>query len=149
MLMEYCFSIEKSAPAYIKKIARIWLEDGVDSIEKADERIRYLKKYDSAERELLELFEVKAIPDARRKLVEKWLFEFKFPVEVVYKAYQVALEKTGKLQYTYMDKVLSDWNINGVDSKKTKYKPLKKAEAVTSFDLDALDRQIMEEYGIK
>jgi DnaD/phage-associated family protein len=118
MLIEYCFSIEKSSPAYIKKTAASWLEQGINSIETAEAHIRQLKDYRSDESELIRLLNVKDIPEGRKPLFRKWLYEFNFTKEIVFEAYQITLEKTGKLEYTYMDKILTGWKENGIGAKK-------------------------------
>jgi len=169
MLIVYCFSIGKTTTGYIKKLAKRWIEQGVDSHELADERIKRLTEYNSVEGELKRLLEIKAIPDAQKPLFEKWLYEYGFSVEIIYLAYQKTLEKTGKLQYTFMDKVLTglkegvsvlteDGKIefaSGVKNAKNKpdnnktiagVKPAKTRVSDTpSFNLDELDEQIMEE----
>ncbi|MCL1788829.1 MAG: DnaD domain protein [Oscillospiraceae bacterium] len=163
MLMVFCFSINKTTVNYIKKTAKNWIEQGIDSHELAEGKIKSLKEYYSAEGELKRLLEIRAIPDDKKPLFEKWLYQYGFSVETIYMAYQKTLEKTGKLQYTFMDKVLAGLNDgtsvltndgkiefakSGKDAKTT-YVPKSAKTRVSdtpSFDLDKLDKQIMEEY---
>jgi len=150
MLMEYCFSIAKTTPSYIKKTAKNWIEQGIDSILLAEAEIKRLKEYYSAEGELKRLLKVKDIPESRKPLLRKWMYEYNQSNEIIYAAYQKALEKTGKLEYTYMDRILTGLHETGTsglsqskpDGKKVQDKP----SAAPSFSLDELDRQIMEEY---
>jgi len=81
MLVEYCFSKNKFTPSYLKTVALDWLDNGINSVDSAERKIRELNE---AEKEKL---------DDREQP-----------------------------------------------------KPVKKSRKA-SFDLDELDRQIMEEYG--
>jgi DnaD/phage-associated family protein len=137
MLLEYCFSIGKNRVDSIKKIARSWLDEGINSIESADSHIKLLKEYNTAENKLIRLLKIKDIPDSKKPLLRKWLYEFNHSIEKIYEVYQKTLERTGKLEYTYMDKVLSNLNES---------KTVTSAAEKPSYDLDELDKQIMEEY---
>jgi DnaD/phage-associated family protein len=121
----------------------------------------------TAEVRLAGLMKVKDIPDNKKPLVQKWLTEFGFSVDVIYDAYQLALEATGTVEYKYMDKVLVTWHKHGigasdpawkkqsdtfrVHNKKnaTDSKQAVSPQKYVSFDLDRLDREIMEEYRSK
>jgi DnaD/phage-associated family protein len=146
MLMEYCFSIGKSSPSYIKKAAAAWLEQGIDSIESAEAHIKHLKCYHSEENELIRLFEVKDIPEARKPLFKKWLYEFNFSKEIIFDAYQITLEKTGKLEYTYMDRILTSWNKDGVGAKKISV-VFKSNTEKPSYDLEEFYKLQREKYN--
>ena len=157
MLLEYCFSIGKKRTNNIKDTAQSWLELGIDSVESAESHLKQLKEYHSIESELVRLLKIKDIPDKYKPLFQKWLFEFNFPVQIIYDAYQITLEETGKLRYNYLDKILCNWNENGIRAKKKGSGVVTKETApitAPSFDLDELDKQIMEEnkkglkYGI-
>jgi DnaD/phage-associated family protein len=147
MLLEYCASLNKLNTRYIKRTAESWLEQGIDSIEKAEEHLKTLKEYQSAEDKLIRLLKVKDIPDNRKPLLHKWLFELGHSVEKIYEVYQITLENTGKLEYTYMDKILSGDNSSKPKHyKKSKYERAKGSSGAPSFDLDELERQIREDY---
>ena len=45
MLVEYCFLVGKSTPAYIKKLAAAWVSCEINSIQLAEDRISHLKVY--------------------------------------------------------------------------------------------------------
>jgi len=143
MLMEYCFSIDKNTTFYIKKTAKNWIEQGINSVVSAESEIKHLKEFYSAEGELKRLLNVREIPESRKPLFKKWLFEQRHSNETIYSAYQKALEKTGKLEYTYMDKILTGL-IEGTN--KPAVSNVRATMSLPSFDLDELDKQIMEEY---
>ena len=154
MLIDFCFSIGKTSADYIKKVAKDWIERGIDTVTSADSEIKHFNEYYSAEGELKRLFDVRAIPDARKPLIKKWLFEQRHSIQTIYEAYQMTLEKIGKLRYNYMDKILSGDSQGGEESKSNKSNPIKTAKSLkkgsaapSSFDLDELNKKVMEKYN--
>ena len=45
MLMEYCFSIDKTKPSYIKTVAKNWYAEGINTIADAEKKIKQIKEY--------------------------------------------------------------------------------------------------------
>jgi DnaD/phage-associated family protein len=154
-LLEYCFTIGKTSAHYLKNVAKDWYKQNIDSFETATAHAQELKEFRDIENEFTRLLEIKAIPDARKPLFKKWMTDFSFTPEIIYAAYQESLEGTGKLTYNYMDKVLTGWHQNGVGAKNPNKPKITKSTtksktqdsaSPSSFDLDELDKQIMEEY---
>ncbi|MCL1881564.1 MAG: DnaD domain protein [Oscillospiraceae bacterium] len=115
ILLEYCASIDKLTPHYIKAACKDWfINRGIDDFEKADQHIRKLKELQMAEAEFVRRTKIKDLPDNKKPLLNKWLFEFGFSLDVVYDAYQICLERTGQLEYKYLDKILANWNKHGI-----------------------------------
>jgi len=152
MLMEYCFSIGKSTPAFIRKMAKDWVEREINSLETAEVEITASREYYSEEGEIKRLLKVKDISDKDKQIIKKWLNQYSFDSEIIYQAYQITLEKIKKLEYTYMDTILTGWHKNGVkavsdiDTVNKKHKDSQEAAMKPSFDLDEYDKLIMEKY---
>jgi DnaD/phage-associated family protein len=159
-LLEYCFTVGKTTTSYIKTVARDWVKQEIDTFEKASQYIKQLEDCKSAEREFARLVKIKEVPDKYKCLLNKWLFEFGFSQDVLYKAYQTTLEETGQLRWKYMDKVLTTWSKHGVGNSDPNHAKHKQAgefsakvqvksktndtSAPSSFDLDELELQIQE-----
>ena len=140
MLMEYCVSVGKNSPAYIKKTAANWLEHGINSFESAESHIKQLKDYNSVEGELIRLFKIKDIPESKKPLIRKWLYELNLSIEKIYEVYQKTLERTGKLEYTYMDRILSNQDNTPAPTQTT-------AAARPSYDLEEFYKLEREKYN--
>ncbi|MCL2633838.1 MAG: DnaD domain protein [Oscillospiraceae bacterium] len=152
LLVMHCFDIGKTSPAYMKKVAKSWVERDINTCAGAETEIEVSKQYQGVEGELKRTLRIADIPDKYRDVIRKWLHDFSFSVEIIYEAYQISLEKTGKLEYNYMDKVLSNWHVNGVKTVRDiskvneKQKKEKQSSKKASFDLDEWEKQIMDEY---
>ncbi len=149
MLVEYCFSIDKASPAYMKTVALDWVENGIDTIGKAEERIRTLRSYFTLEGKLKSLFEfTSSFSKSQKEFIAQWS-ELGFPFEMFEEAYDATMKGAGKLSFPYMNKILAKWNEDGITSpdkidRTSKKKTAEKSEA--SFDLDEIRKAKLEKY---
>lgn len=116
MLVEYCFSIGKATPAYMKAVALEWIESGIDNIIKAEERIRILQAQNTTENRLRQKFGMtNAFSQKQKATISEWI-NLGIPDELIDEAYDRTLNQTGKLSFPYMDKILKSWNAEGISS---------------------------------
>ncbi len=151
MLIEYCVSIGKPGIGYISATAKNWSEKEIDSIEKADEKIKSLRRCESLWKELCELTGISTPrPTAvQSEYLHKWSRDFGYPVNIIFSAYEEMANHTDKISFAYMNKVLENWYHAGVrelgdidrikqEKAAAKAKPNKPAAVQTpSYDLDA------------
>lgn len=154
MLVEYCSSIGKATPSYIKSIASDWISNGIDAIDRVEAEIKRLRAAYSIENEIKKLFEINtALSKEQKQFVEKWTSTYGFSLEMIDEAYQITLNRTGKLSFAYMNKVITGWAENGVKNKEQlvengkRFKEKVLAGVESSFDLDDLTRAVMEKYS--
>lgn len=151
MLVEYCFSVDKATPAYMKNVALDWFEKDIKTISDAENQIKYLTDLRSAENQIKSLFEInRALTPKEKGFIDRWVIQWKMPYELITFAYEENVDKIGKLSFPYMEKILSSWKEKGfstidqVKQEKENWKNQNKTES--SFDIDELDRQTLEEY---
>ena len=154
MLIEYCFSVDKATPAYMKSVALNWHECGIDSVEKADEHILQLKNRNSLENRLRTKFRMQsAFSKKQKELIAEWA-ELNIAEELIDEAYDKTLNQTGKLSFSYMDKILKNWLSKGYSTvEQTKEEkstqPLSDTPSSSSFDIDSLEQSAYERYRKK
>ena len=151
MLIEYCVSIGKAGMNYIAATARNWSEKEIDSIEKADEKIKSLRQCEQLWKELCELTGI-ATPRptaVQSEFLHKWSHTFGYAMNMIFLAYEEMANHTDKISFAYMNKVLENWHEAGVRSPEdvdrlkqekaaAKTKPKAKTEGrAPSYDLDA------------
>ncbi len=151
MLIEYCVSIGKPGINYIAATARNWSEKEIDSIEKADEKIKSLRQCEKLWKELCELTGI-ATPRptaVQSEFLHKWSHTFGYAMDMIFLAYEEMANHTDKISFAYMNKVLENWHEAGVRSPQdvdrlrqekaaAKAKPKKPPEShAPSYDLDA------------
>lgn len=152
MLVEYCFSIDKASPAYMKTVALDWVENSIDTIGKAEERIRTLRSRLSLEGKLKTLFGMTSnFGKSQKEFISQWA-ELGLSNEMFEEAYDATMKGAGKLSFPYMDKILRKWSADGITSpemiNKTK-KPAVKHDSESSFDINEIEQLSYERYKKK
>lgn len=155
MMVEYCFSIDRATPAYMKSVAKDWYESGIDTIAKAEERIAGLKVRNSLEGRLRTKFGMATAFSAKQKeFIAAWA-ELDISDELIDEAYERTLNGAGKLSFPYMDKILRSWVEKGyttaeqVNAEKPSGTGTASSGTAISFDIDELEESAYERYRKK
>ncbi|MCL2694029.1 MAG: DnaD domain protein, partial [Oscillospiraceae bacterium] len=152
MLVEFCFSVGKPTPAYMKKIAADWLERDIMNINAVEEEIKILREINSLENRLKRLFEMNsAFSKTQKDFIRKWS-SLGYDEDMLNEAYQITLDKAGKMAFPYMDKIIEGWNAEGIkdkqalenSQKKHKEKTRREQSTGSSFDIDKISKLINE-----
>ncbi len=117
MLCEYARSNGKqNSMDYILKVGKIWAENEIDSFEKASEQIEYLEKSGQVWSKLRVLAGISTPRPtlSQQKFLNVWCGEWNFSIEMIYLAYEEMADNTGKLSFSYMNKILLSWHDSGV-----------------------------------
>ena len=153
MLVEYCFSIDKATPAYMKSVALDWFNCGIDTISKAEERILALKTRNTLEARLHTKFRMNSAFSAKQKEIIAGWAEMGISDELIDEAYDKTLNSTGKLSFPYMDSILRSWADKGITAAEqlTQDKPAAAASTsgAMSFDVADLEQSSYERYRKK
>ena len=149
MLVEYSFSINKATPAYMKTVALDWIECGIDTIPKAEERIAVLTARHTLENRLRSKFQLNsAFSKTQKEYIESWA-EAGFSDELIDEAYDATLIGAGKLSFPYMDKILKSWQDKGITEPGQIVKEKPAGASAPSFDVDDLEKSAYERYRKK
>lgn len=135
MLIEYCVSVGKTNYAYIETVGKDWGTKEIDTLEKAADQISILKNANQIWKEVAATAGLNNPRPTTKQaaLIGKWSKEFGFNASMIYLAYEEMVNHTGKLNFNYMDKILTNWfnagvkNSDDVENLKTERasKPLK------------------------
>jgi len=110
-LYEYCVSRGKKAPSYIQKVALSWHADGIDCVEKAEERSL---QYDSCFTAVNRAFALNRAPGiSERRYLNRWS-TFGFSSDLIEEACSRALLSTSHPDFKYADKILERWHESNV-----------------------------------
>ncbi len=151
MLVEYCFSIDKATPAYMKSVALDWYRHGIDSIPKAEERIQQLKTYNTLENRLRTKFRMtSAFSQKQKEIIASWT-ELGISEELIDEAYDKTLNATGKMSFPYMDTIIKSWAEKGIKTPDeiNKDKPAESSDTEASFDIASLEESAFNRYRRK
>ena len=149
MLVEYCFKIDRATPAYMKAVGRDWIENGIDDIPKAEERIQLLQSKFTAENRLKTKFGMStAFSPKQKQMIEEWL-SIGVTEAMIDEAYDITLNGTGKLSFPYMDKILRKWISEGITDPSQLSAPKKTEslqESAPSYDTDEIEQRTLNKY---
>lgn len=115
MLLSYAANKGKTTKRYLETVAIDWADKGIDTFEAAEAYISELEAGESAEAEVRKILGIhnRGLTPTERKYIKIWVNEMKIPSELISVAYDRTVEYTGKLSWSYMDKLLQSWVANG------------------------------------
>lgn len=143
-LIQYCVELGKTGNAFIISVAKAWYEKDITTPEKVQEYISQHNEADKLFKDFCQLTGIstpKATPKQTELLIS-WR-KMGFSVDMIALAYYEAVERTGKISYPYMNKVLLNWNEKGfktpedIEKDKEEYKKAKAGEnkSKQSYDI--------------
>lgn len=112
----YCRDRGKKKMSYLEKMVAGWLEEGIDTYEKAEVHIRRLTRQEDDEGRIRRLFGLpeRALTAREKACINRWCGEYMTPDALIKLAYDRAVEATGKVSFAYIDKVLAAWAARGI-----------------------------------
>ena len=142
MLVEYCRSIGKGSVAYIEQTGIGWINDGIDTVELADAKIR---RMNTMNRSWARLRDVLGIPERKPSSVEeemslRWIDEWQLDPGFIKLAYDRTIDSKGKLSMRYMNGILSRWHENGWNTPENVVEGERSSKAAESGDIAANGR---------
>lgn len=113
VLFTYCASLDKRNIRYVEKVAIEWTEKGIDSVDKADEHIKF---FNVDYKEIMGCFGIRnRLPiDNEQEYMNRWLSVYKMPIEIIKEACSKTILQTGQVSFKYADRVISKWFEKGV-----------------------------------
>ena len=115
-LLAFCTASGKKNFRYIERVAIDWHDRGIDSFEKADAYIRYLEQVHSDEARVAQAFgiEGRALSKKEKEHILRWRSEMDFSFDMIGEAYDICVDRKGKLSFPYINGILSDWYQRGI-----------------------------------
>lgn len=116
MLLQYAVSIGKGNMNYIEKIANTWASEEIDSIKKAEKKIKLLSANAKAWIKVIKIMGIEQrSPTAKEnEQVNRWINEYHISDEVLKEAYDICITRKGKLIMNYIDTIIKKWYNSGI-----------------------------------
>ncbi len=170
MILDYCRREKEKnkdkriGTAYIIKIAENWMDEGIDSVSLAEEKLKSIEKSDKAWKEISEIAGIhhKSPTIKQRDMVNRWYNDF--DLEMITIAIDKMKENTDSPKLTYVDSILKSWKKKGIKTpsdvakeskdfsknkdKKTNINQVKISRKPT-YDLEQIKRDAMNNTEIK
>ena len=112
-LVAYCSSIDKFTYRYMETVATDWYDNGINTFELAEEKIRLLENNRKLEQRLARAFGVRTAFSAKQKeAIAQWS-GWGLTEELILEAYNRCMDHKGQMSFAYIGKILEEWNKMG------------------------------------
>lgn len=151
LLINCCNRLGKTNSGYIYAAAQDWSDNGINSVELADAKIRSIEKINSTEQKIRKEFDIQnSFTQKQRELIKVWTEQWNFSEEMIILACGKTIDQLGKWNVNYTNRILENWkndNISTVEAANSEKQSSKKDES-SSFDVDdVMNRIIQKRYG--
>lgn len=151
MMVDYCFSINKSSPAYLKETAMNWMENGITDLASAERQIAALQSKNVAESSVKSMFGInRALTQKEKDFVDLWFNVWKFNSEMVKLAYDINVNAKGQFAFPYISKILENWHSKGIatveQANAEKGNRQSQQGGNSSFDVNKIDELLLQDY---
>ncbi len=147
MLIQYCISIDKGNMRTVEKIGIGWADEGIYTLEAADEKIRRVKQMNKNFSIVSSAFGLNSLGSPTKKQLEyseKWVGDWKFSPEMLREAYERCVDSKGTMKFGYIDGILKRWHSNGIKIREEllRFESSQKSKETrkTSYDIDELEK---------
>ena len=116
MLLNYAVG-QNHGMRYIEKMAIDWANEGIKSIDAAEEKIRRITENNRAWNIIKDIFGLKTVGSPTKTQIEcanRWLNEWHLPTEVIREAYERCLDTKGEYKLSYIDGIIKRWHASGI-----------------------------------
>ena len=112
-LLDYCVSTNHTSFRYIQKVAVNWAQMGIQTVDQAR------REGASCKSEYYTILRALGIRDheptpGEREYMDRWLDEYRLPMDVILLACRRTILQTGKARLSYAESILKSWSKNGV-----------------------------------
>lgn len=116
MAAEYCKNAGKLSVRYLERLVTGWVDQGVDTHEKAEAHILQLTQRASNEGLIKNMFGLgeRTLSAKERNFIHCWFDTYRFGPEMIQLAYDRTVDLTGKAAFPYLNKILTQWYQNGI-----------------------------------
>lgn len=149
MLIQYAISIDKGNMRTVEKLGVRWADDGVDSVEAAENKIRQATQRTKCYSIVATAFGLKNAGSPSKKQLDycsAWITEWKFSPEMLREAYERCVDAKGEMKFNYIDGILRRWHAAGIHnlselkaSEQKKAASKKEPPRNQSYNIDQLD----------
>lgn len=111
-IIEYAVSQGKTSIKYIETVAKDWASKNIVTLEDADAYIKNIQAEDKLWNKFSSAWpgEKLLFTDKRMAYLRRWHLEWGQSLELIYFAAEEMINRTNKISFAYMDKILESWH---------------------------------------
>ncbi len=146
MTIDFCIRYNKSLKQ-ILSICENMSDNDITTHETAEKYIKAITEKFNIENQIKNCFGIynRKLSSNEKKYISKWTTKYNFKINMIQNAFNICVDKTGKLSFQYIEKILQNWKKNNItspneleifNSKNAKIKNKKSHQ--TSYNLDEI-----------
>ncbi len=144
-IVEYAVQKQKKNISFIESIAVSWVDKGVETIEQAEEEVRYLALIEKAWFIVSKAFGIEYRKPSKKEesLSLLWINDWKISPEMLKEAYDICIDSKSKYSFAYIAKIIENWHNNGINSlEDIKNKDKKNVDKTATYDIDLFEKML-------
>ncbi len=116
LLFSHCGKLDYKSVRAVEKLAHRFLDEGICDADTLAERLHALEAVHEVEGQIRKLFGItsRSLTKKEKALIEKWIGEYAYGMDIVEKAYEVTVDSTGKASIPYAGAVMDRWFGTGI-----------------------------------
>ena len=116
VLVSYCATINKTYPNYIEKIACKWSDEGINTLELAEQTVNELSDSNDFYSRIKSIFNMARNLTSNEKETADYWRKCNFSFDLITYAYELTVENINKVSFKYTNSILERWKSRGVTS---------------------------------
>ena len=120
MLIDYCYEQNKKSMKYVEKVAFSLCEEGILTSKELERYLEERRRFASFEWQLKKMLGIgeRDFTKKQQTFVLKWEREYGYGIDIVGIAYDITVDSINKVDFAYIDKILSSWHEQGLKNEK-------------------------------
>ena len=118
LLMGHCAARGRTSCKALEELAAEWHRRGISTPEEASAYIEDESRKSDAQSMVRRLFSLgqRRLSPNEKAFIARWTGDFRYGEDMLEAAYNRCVDVTGKLSFSYIDKILTSWHVKGIDS---------------------------------
>ena len=118
LIIQYAVQHNKANIRFIESVAVEWINEGIDNIADADEKLKNMALAEQAWALVCKAFGLERRKPSKKEgeLVFKWVSEWKISREMLVAAYEACVDSKSKFSFPYVAKIIENWYNKGYKS---------------------------------
>ncbi len=145
-IIQYAISKNKPNIRFIETTAINWLEEGIETIAEADEKIKKEAESEQSWFAVCKAFGLEKRKPSKKELENsyKWVVEWGLSKEMLTAAYEACVDAKSSFSFPYVSKIIETWHQKGYKTPADieTNKPAKKEKDYAAYDLDLFEKML-------
>lgn len=140
LLLSHCAEIKKTSWDYIRRTAHNLYDLDITEYSALDAHFAARTNKRSKEYKIRTLLQIgqREFTPTEKKNIEDWISK-KISMDLIRKAYEITVDKTGKISCNYMAKILENWQANGLKTLEDVEKSLEQYQSKQKMSMSTFD----------